>query len=214
MSERDELLAMVASLYYEYNQSQSQIAKRLGVSSSKISRMLKEARDRSIVEIQIHIPVPHDFLLEQELIGAFGLQDAYVLRINGEETDAEILRSTGEIAAAYLDRIIPTLGPNASIGVAWGTGVHATVNALPNNPGRQIDVVQLTGGVGALMVDGPDLARMVATKLGGRHYDLHAPMLVERPEVRAAFLSEPIVRDAIRRGAGCATGHHWYRNRP
>ena len=40
------------------------------------------------------------------------------------------------------------------------------------------------GGVGALVIDSPDLARMVAVKLGGRHHDLHAPVLVERPEVR------------------------------
>ena len=199
MGDREEMLAMVASLYYEHNQSQSQIAGRLNVSSSKISRMLKEARDRGIVEIQIRMQVPHDFLLEQELIKTFQLRDACVLKVAGDETSEALLRSTGELAAAYLQRIIPTLGPNASIGVAWGTGVHATVSALPDNLGRQIDVVQLTGGVGALMVDGPDLARMVAAKLGGRHYDLHSPMLVERPEVRDAFLSEPIVRDAIRR---------------
>jgi len=55
------------------------------------------------------------------------------------------------------------------------------------------------GGVGALVVDGPDLARIVATKLGGRHYDLHAPVLVERPEVRAVFLNEPAVSEGIRR---------------
>src|SRR3990172_7279810 len=37
MSERADLLAMVASLYYKLHQSQSQIAERLGVSSSKVS---------------------------------------------------------------------------------------------------------------------------------------------------------------------------------
>ena len=48
-------------------------------------------------------------------------------------------------------------------------------------------------------MDGQDLARMVAVKLGGRHYDMHAPVLVEKPEVRTAFLSEPTVQDAVRR---------------
>lgn len=65
--------------------------------------------------------------------------------------------------------------------MAWGTGVQATVNALPNNLGQKIDVVQLMGGVGALVVDGPDLARIVAARLGGRHHDLHAPVLVGAP---------------------------------
>jgi DNA-binding transcriptional regulator LsrR (DeoR family) len=44
MNERDDLLAMVASLYYKLNQGQAEIAERLGVSTSKVSRLLKEAR--------------------------------------------------------------------------------------------------------------------------------------------------------------------------
>ena len=199
MSEREDMLAMVASLYYELDQSQTQIANRLGVSSSKISRMLKEARDRGIVHIRVEKPVPRDFALEQQLIEVFGLRDAHVLQTFNDADETAMLSSTGRIAASYLWSVIPNLAPGASIGVAWGTGVHATVSALPDNVGQQIDVVQLMGGVGALMVDGPDLARMVATKLGGRHYDLHSPLLVERPETRTMFLNEPVVRDAIRR---------------
>lgn len=199
MSEREDMLAMVASLYYELDQSQTQIANRLGVSSSKISRMLKEARDRGIVHIQVDKPVPRSFILEQQLIETFGLRDAYVLETFNDANEAALLQATGRIAASYLWSVIPDLAPGATIGVAWGTGVHATVSALPDNVGQQIDIVQLMGGVGALMVDGPDLARMVAAKLGGRHYDLHAPLLVEKPEARTMFLSEPVVRDAIHR---------------
>jgi deoxyribonucleoside regulator len=199
MSEREDMLAMVASLYYKLHQSQAEIAGRLGVSSSKVSRLLKEAWDRGIIEVQVRTPIPRDFVLEQELIGRYGLRDAYVLETKPGVDDRGLLEATGQLAASYLNRVIPMLAPGSSIGVAWGTGVQATVNALPNNVGQKIDVVQLMGGVGALVVDGPDLARIVATKLGGRHYDLHAPVLVERPEVRAVFLNEPAVSEGIRR---------------
>ncbi|MFN2201904.1 MAG: sugar-binding transcriptional regulator [Caldilineaceae bacterium] len=199
MNDRDQLLAMVASMYYHENFGQSQIADRLGVSSSKVSRMLKEARDRGIVDIRIRIPVARALTIEKEMIDAFGIQDAHVLKEIEDADEATLLRRTGEIAAEYLQQVIPTLGRGSSVGVAWGTSVHATVSALPDNSGQHVDVVQLMGGVGALAVDGPDLARMVAVKLGGRHYDLHAPVIVERPEVRTAFLSEPTVQDAIHR---------------
>ena len=43
------------------------------------------------------------------------------------------------------------------------------------------------------------LCSVVAAKLGGRHHDMHAPVLVEKPEVRNIFLSEPAVREGIRR---------------
>lgn len=199
MSEREDILAMVASLYYKLHQSQAEIAGRLGVSSSKVSRLLKEAWDRGIIEVQVRAPIPRDFMLEQELIVRFQLRDAYVLETKPGADDHSLLEATGQLAASYLNRVIPTLAPGSSIGVAWGTGVQATVNALPNNVGQKIDVVQLMGGVGALVIDGPDLARIVAAKLGGRHHDLHAPVLVERAEVRTVFLHEPVVREGIRR---------------
>ncbi len=199
MNERDDLLAMVASLYYKLNQGQAEIAERLGVSTSKVSRLLKEAWERGIIEVQIKTPIPRDFALETQLVTRFGLADALVLEAKPDSDDAALVAGAGQLAAIYLQRIIPDLPEGATIGVAWGTGVHATVDALPNNLGRQIDVVQLMGGVGALVVDGPDLARMVAAKLGGRHYDLHAPVLVERPEVRELFLAEPTVHEGIRR---------------
>jgi DNA-binding transcriptional regulator LsrR (DeoR family) len=85
------------------------------------------------------------------------------------------------------------------VGIAWGTGVHAAISALPDNLATAIDAIQLMGGVGALNIDGPDLSRMIAVKLGGRHHDLHAPVLVEQPAVRELFLAEPTVRDSIMR---------------
>jgi deoxyribonucleoside regulator len=197
MRERDEFLATVATLYYKMNQSQGEIAARLGVSSSQVSRLLKEAKERNIVTIQIHTPIPRDFLLEQELLQRFPLKDAYVLQTAGEAGADQLLRATGQLAATFLQRVISQLPSGASIGIAWGTGVHAAINALPDQLAQRVDAVQLMGGVGALAIDGPDLARMIAIKLGGRHHDLHAPVLVEQPATREIFLAEPSVREGI-----------------
>jgi deoxyribonucleoside regulator len=198
--DRDDLLVTVASLYYELNQNQQQIAERLEISRSSVSRMIKEARDRGIVEIRIHRPVYRDYRLEQGLIETFGLQDAYVLLTNADLSEAQILWSVGRLAAGYLERVLATLEPGACIGMAWGTGVHAAVSALPEDRNRQIDVVQILGSVGAAnpLIDGPDLARQAAAKLGGRHFDLHAPALVE-PALRDMLAQEPSVRDGLLR---------------
>ena len=197
MEHRDELLATVASLYYKMNQSQREIADRLDLSTATVSRLLKEAHARGIVQIHISMPVPHDLELEQVLIERYGLRDAYVLQSSGESTHDTLLNAIGRLAAIYLERVIKSLTGGVSIGVAWGTGVHAAVSAIPDNYARNIDVVQLLGGVGELVVDSPDLGRMVAQKLGGRHHDLHAPVLVERAESRSIFLQEPSVRESI-----------------
>jgi deoxyribonucleoside regulator len=201
---RDELLATVASLYYKLNQSQGEIAARLDISSSKVSRLIKEAREKGIVEIQIRMPIPRDFVLEQELITRFGLKDAYVLQTSQTSNDGmdndTLLKAIGQLAASYVQHVLETVPVGSSVGVAWGTGVHATVSALPDNVTHNINVVPLLGGVGALVVDSPDLARMVAQKLGGRHYDLHAPVLVERAVARDVLLAEPTVREGLLRG--------------
>jgi DNA-binding transcriptional regulator LsrR (DeoR family) len=199
MEQREELLATVASLYYRLNQSQAQIAARLDVSIATISRYLKEARERGIVEFHIRMPIPRDFELEQTFIQRYGLKDAYILQTSGEGDNAALLASIGKLASVYLEHVIGSFPPGASIGVAWGTGVHAAVSALPDHFAQSIDVVQLLGGVGELVVDSPDLGRTVAQKLGGRHYDLHAPVLVERATSRDLFLQEPVVLDGILR---------------
>jgi DNA-binding transcriptional regulator LsrR (DeoR family) len=197
MEQREELLATVASLYYKMNQSQAEIASRLDVSVATISRYLKEARERGLVQFHIQMPIPRDLEMEQLFVKQFGLKDAYILQTSGEADSDSLLQGIGRLASVYLEHIIGSFPPGSSIGVAWGTGVHAAVSALPDHYAQNIDVVQLLGGVGELVVDSPDLGRMVAQKLGGRHHDLHAPMLVERATSRDLFLQEPVVLEGI-----------------
>ncbi len=199
MATREELLATVATLYYKMNQSQGEIALRLEISSSTVSRLIREARERGVVEINIRTPIPRDFELEQKFIQEFGLKDAYILQTSSDNNNETLLHAIGRLAASYVERVAINYPPGSSVGVAWGTGVHATVSAIQDNYMQNIDVVQLLGGVGALIVDSPDLARIVAQKLGGRHYDLHAPVLLERATTREIFLQEPTVREAIQR---------------
>ena len=47
-------LVQVARLYYEENMTQQAISKKLGTTRQSISKMLSEARERSIVEIKIN----------------------------------------------------------------------------------------------------------------------------------------------------------------
>ena len=203
---RTDLLVTVASLYYELNQNQQEIADRLEISRSSVSRLIKEARDLGIVEIRIHRPIHRDYLLEQALLEHFKLQDAYVLRTSNDQHEGELLAAVGRLGAIYLQRAIENMPPRTCIGIAWGTGVHAAVSALPEDRSRQIDVMQILGSVGAAdpEIDGPDLARMLAARLGGRHYDLHAPVFVEQDGLREMLYNEPPVRDGLERARSIA----------
>lgn len=67
-------------------------------------RLLKEAWERGIIEVNIRTPIPRNFTLEQELIARFGLRDAYVLETKSGTDEHSLLVATGELAASYRRR--------------------------------------------------------------------------------------------------------------
>lgn len=187
----------MASLYYEQDCNQQEIAERLETSRSYISRLLKEAKAKGIVQIQIRKPIYTSAELEQELKTLFDLKGVIVLDGLGRPT-AENLPLVGQLASRYLEEI---LRPNTLLGISWGTGVHSVVSALPFTPELHIDVVQMLGSVGAAnpQIDGTELARRLAETLGGRYYYLHAPVLVDNPTVRDMLLAEATIQETLNR---------------
>ena len=101
-NEKRNMLASVANLYYNAEMTQNQIAERFFTSRSKISRMLKEARQLGIVEIKILEPWDRNIELEQEFMKRFSLKDVRVISTK-ESNDTMVLQKLGEVAAYYLD---------------------------------------------------------------------------------------------------------------
>lgn len=192
---REDLLTRVASLYYEYDYSQQQIGEMLKISRSNISRLLKEAKQKGLVEIRIHKRIATAPHIERDLQERFGLHQAMVV----DQTDAEYperLAAAGQLAAWYLEEI---LRPNTILAIAWGTGVAAAVNAFAIHPVMHIEVVQMLGSVGNIVseIDGPDLARRLANKLGGHYHYLHAPLFVDSQTTRDTFLEQPMIQHTL-----------------
>lgn len=195
IEERRRLLAEIASLYYEQDLSQAEIAERLGLSRSNVSRLLTEARQEGVVEITIHHPwrgVPD---LEKRLVTCFALKDAHVLQ-TGHYGYTQVVQGLGVLAARYLES---RLRDHMVLGISWSTGVYQVVNALRAARRLGVTVVQLTGAVGSVapILDGPDLARWLAQTLGGQYRYLHAPLLVESAEVRQVLEQERAIRETL-----------------
>jgi DNA-binding transcriptional regulator LsrR (DeoR family) len=195
MTDRTELLAQVASLYYEDALTQDEIARRIGTSRSTISRMLQEAREAGVVEITVHYPWKTASGMEDALRGRFGLREARVLQGQGKPYE-EILRGLGALAARYLEDI---LHESTVLGISWGVAVHSTVRALRPELRLPITVVQMVGAVGEgdPLIDGPDLARLLAGVYGGQYRYLHAPLLVEDAHARDVLLQQTRIRETM-----------------
>ncbi len=193
--ERDELLAQVASLYYEDNLTQSQIGHQLGTSRATISRLLDEARETGIVEIIIHSPWKTASEIERELVSSFPLHQARVLDGRGQPYQ-KMLHGLGILAARYLENL---LSEHAIVGVSWGAFVQSTIQALrPQHP-LPITAVQIVGALGLHdpPIDSPDLTRLLAdTYQGERHY-LHAPLIVKEIRLSEALLQETSIRQTL-----------------
>jgi deoxyribonucleoside regulator len=190
-----ELLARVASLYYESRLTQSEIGKRIGASRSTVSRLLDEARESGIVEIVVHYPWKENSELEQELTARFSLSQARVLA-GSDRPYSEALRGLGVLAARYIEEV---LHEDAVLGISWGTSVYSTVQALRPNRRLPITVVQMIGAAQAddLLTDGPDLARLLADAYDGTYQHLHAPLVVESAQMRDMLLQEPRIRGTL-----------------
>lgn len=197
MQESDdiELLIEVASLYYEKNHRQDEIARMVGTSRSGVSRMLARARVLGLIDIHVHHQVPMAPELSEALVGKFPLLDALVLRCPalGEYTVGEI----GALAANYVDRRIQrsfaTEHPVRRIGVSWGLSILELVKALRPRSHPMLDVIQIMGSVDMTKmvgVDAPEVTRRFAAVYGARCHYMRAPLFVENALVRDGLLKE------------------------
>ena len=192
---RIQLLASVATFYYDDGMTQMEIARRTGYSRSAVSRLLSEARDRGIVDIRINYPIQRTTDLEDALKKDFNLTSAFVVSA-GNLDHARVLRLLGRVGARYLEDHLPEEG---ILGVSWGTALYEVANELRTRHAPAMQVVQMIGAVGHgdPTIDGPELAQSLAHTLGASYHTLHAPLLVEDISTRAPLMNERNVRQAL-----------------
>jgi DNA-binding transcriptional regulator LsrR (DeoR family) len=180
------LINQLLYLYYFEGKSQSEIAEQFGLSTVKVSRMLKQARDQGLVEIKIRTPLQAVFDMEQRLQKEFGLPEAMV--VPQVSQDAEVtMQAVGHAAAQYL---LQHLRDDDVICISGGKAISAIVHALEPRRKYKVKIVTATGGAqGRHNIDANYLAAEMADRLGGTAYQLHAPVLVDSPEEHDALIS-------------------------
>ena len=182
-------LIKVAKLYYLADLSQEEIAEIMGISRSKVSRMLTLARAMKIVEFKVTDSPMLTEEMEHKLKEHFGL--GYVRIVPSAGTPEQTKRQLGRVASDYLNRI---LEDGQRIGVSWGTTVDAVIGQFaPAKALPEATVVQMIGGTRSptFHLDSRDLTQVLADKLGAAYSLLHTPTVVSSREVRDILLREP-----------------------
>lgn len=197
MLNRDEIQLMVqaARLYYENNLNQILIARRMGTTRQKVSRLLDDARSQGIVRISIHDPYTRDPSLAEDLKEAFNLHEVILVAGEGLENDA--LRSgIGLVAAKYLQ---DTFQDGQLVGMGWGRTLFSTMNSLAPGAAKRIHIVPIIGGIGDLspFFQVNELARRLAEAIGGTYRSLYAPAFVEDHVAYGSLLKTDEIAQAI-----------------
>lgn len=198
--EEEELavIAEIARMYYVEGMSQLEIANMLFFSKAKVSRALRIAREKNIVEFHINYPLKRSIKLETALKRRFGLEEALVVTdlYDNQNTDISIKR-IGEMTASYLDEI---LKDGDAIGLSWGRTMYQTVRQLNPSVPRRIQVVQLVGNstdTYDLNMDATTLVQGMAEAFQGTAARLYAPMYVNSDIVRTELLKEPVIQKTM-----------------
>jgi len=192
--DRQSLLADIADMYFIQGKNQAEIAKLVGVTRSNISRMLKEARNSGIVQIQINRPIREDKSLAVELKKRFGLISARVIVVDQSSLSLELL---GKAAG---DELIAQLKPGWVIGTSWGTAISSTVEELTINSVFQgVKVVQLLGALGARIedYDAHAIVRRLTEKLDAEGFYINAPFLVKDNQIAETLLENRNIQETL-----------------
>jgi deoxyribonucleoside regulator len=175
-----DLLAQVASMYYEQDMTQNEIGAQLGLSRVKVYRLLKQARAEQVVRISINWPVERDPELEKQLIQTFRLKEALVLKTLSPHR-SPALQPLGQLAAHYLERV---LTDGSTMAVCLGRSTYETINAISPDFQAKVRVAQAMGSMPFSMqeVDSATLARPLAQKLEGEVLYLSSPLMADSVE--------------------------------
>jgi DNA-binding transcriptional regulator LsrR (DeoR family) len=192
---RLEFLAQIASLYYDQNKTQQEIADITGITRSAISRALDEAREKGVIQITVNYPWRTDPELEEALQAAFNLKAVRVLK-SGDKSDADIFRGLGKLAAEYFSSVVRE---KSVIGISWGTLLYQTIRAIDKKSLPEAQVLQLVGGTGSekWSTIGPLLAPMMAERLDCSCRFMNAPMITKTVEISNFLMQEPVVRETL-----------------
>ncbi|MBR3119333.1 sugar-binding transcriptional regulator [Oceanobacillus profundus] len=193
------LMVKIANLYYEAGETQSTIAKKIGVSRSLISKYLSKSKELGIVEIIIH---DEDYStvssLETKLENQYGLREAICVP-DTEQSNSKI--QLGTAASKYLHRMIRD---DQVVGVSSGTTLYEVATAMSSNQHfPNVCFVPIVGGMGDERVDihANHIVAKLAEALKATYHLLHAPVVVDSKETREIILKQPSIKNTLELGS-------------
>ena len=190
-NERDQLrlVTRVAWLYHVRGLKQNEVAESLGLSQSRVSRLLEAAVGLGIVRTTVRVPSGLQLELEQALEETYGLREARVFDVPDPHDEKRLIGDLGIMLAGYLEES-PLEGDVIGF-TSWSRTLRETVRMLnaPVIAGASY-VVEMLGDVGPPEVqhDAAEVTQQLARVTGAQPRFLRVPGVVNSPEIRRTIL--------------------------
>ena len=194
MSELDDaqrLMIKVARLYHSHGLRQTEIAQRLRISQSRVSRLLTQAEEASIVRTVVAVPQGIHADLEERVETRYGLSEVHVIDAVSDD-EAELAR---DLAHATASLLADSSFEAATIGfTSWSSTLRLMVEALQPLRTRTERVVEMLGDLGPPDVqhDAARSTQRLASLTGAQAVFLRTPGVVPSPEIKALLLERDL----------------------
>ena len=190
------LMTRAARMHHIEGERQTEIAEKMGISQAGVSRLLRMAEEQGIIR---KIVVPPEGLypdLEDGLIAAYGLEQAYV--IDTGSTEDGIGQILGAAAARCLTEVFaggPVLGFTS-----WSTTLREMARLIEPHLSGVKHVVETLGDLGSPMLQHEaDVATLqIAQAFDAEAVFLRAPGVLPSRELRDAAMTDTHIRKALR----------------
>lgn len=191
-------IVKIATMYYEEGMTQSEIARKRGVSRSLISKIIVEAKREGIVEIVINSSSVYTAKLERELEEKYQLKNAIVIDTFNLNKD-EIKKIASQQAGLYLKKIAPQY---KKIGLSWGNSLRGLVDSFPYTNHQEATILPLIGGLSDdyFEIQSNQLSYDLARKMRAKAKYLYSPALVSNSLIREELSNNNAIQSILEAG--------------
>ena len=196
--DRRRLLTKVARLYHHSGLRQVEIADRLRISQTRVSRLLRQAEADGIVHTVVVPLIGLNATVEEQLEARYSLAEAHVVDTVADSED-ELGAELGEAAAAIFAGSpvdVPVLGVTS-----WSRTLRRMIGALRPVRTGTATVVEMLGDLGPpdLQHEAARSTQRLASLTGAEPVFLRTPGVVPTADVREALLAhDTYARHALR----------------
>lgn len=189
------LATRAAWLYFAAGLTQSEVADRLNIQSTKAHRLIARASREGMIRVFVEGPVAECVALENALADRYGLDFCRVAPDLGEgDLPLKALALEG---ASFLRQVLER-GDDKIIGVGHGRTLAAVVAQLPQTPARDVQFVSLLGGLTRKFAANPfDVIHRLAERTGAEAYLLPVPVFANSVADRRVLMQQFGIADVF-----------------